>query len=73
MVMKIRSKNLGEERWFLIMKSSGPVEDREFKEWMDKHCSECMYVNRFNGGDPYWEVRGGDMRQQTMILLKWSR
>lgn len=71
--MKVRSNDLGDQRWLLTMHSSGQDEDREFKEWMDKHCSDCMYVKRFNSGDPYWEVRGGDMRLQTMILLKWSR
>jgi hypothetical protein len=71
--MKIRSKDLGTNRWFLTMKSSGYKEDEAFKEWMDRNCPECMYVKRENyGEESYWEVRGGDMRTQTMILLRWS-
>lgn len=71
--MKIRRKELGLNRFYLRMTSSGYAEDRAFEKWMDETCSECMYVKRSNyGEEPYWEVRGGDLRLQTLIILRWT-
>ena len=71
--MKFRVKDLGEERWYMIGFSSGGKEDQEFYDWMNIHYPDCMFVKRSNYGDePYWEIRGGDKRQQTMILLRWN-
>ena len=63
--------NIG--RWILHLQSSRSHEENEtFKEWMDKNCSECMCIHRFNNGDPYWAIQGGDMNKRTLILLKWT-
>lgn len=70
--MKFFSKDLGEPRWFMMGWSSGAVEDRAFCEWMDNNCEDCMYILRFNSGEPYWELRGGDQHLRTLILMRWQ-
>lgn len=71
--MNIISRDIGLQRWQLILKSDDYNEEVAFKEWMDEHYPECMCVKRFNSGDPYWEVRGGELRIQTHILLRWTK
>ena len=71
--MKVVSKDIGPQRWLLILKSKDYNEEVAFKDWMDEHCPECMCVKRFNDADPFWEVRGGEPRTQTLILLRWTK
>jgi len=71
--MKFRNQlHPGEGRWYMIGRTKNQEEDKAFREWMDKHCPDCMYILRFNSGDPYWEIRGGDKKWQSLILLRWT-
>lgn len=71
--MKFRVKDLGDERWYMLGFSKDHQEENEFVKWMTIHFPDCMFVKRSNYGDkPFWEIRGGDKRQQTLILLRWS-
>lgn len=73
MTIKIKSKDLGPNRFYITVATDSWHEDLEFKEWMDQHCPDCMYIKRENFGEKgFWEVRGGEMRLQSLILLRWS-
>jgi hypothetical protein len=70
--MRFSVKDLGPERWFMRGYTKNAEEDQAFHTWMTANCSDCLFLNRFNSGDPYWEIRGGDKKLQTLILLKWQ-
>lgn len=71
--MKFRVQtNLNEDRWYMTAPSVNAAEDKQFREWMDANCPDCMCVLRFNSGEPYWELRGGDVHLRTLILMRWS-
>ena len=71
--MKFRiHTNLGEDRWHATAWSESNDEDHAFKDWMDLRYPDCLYHNRFNGGEPFWELRGGDKRILSIILLRWD-
>lgn len=71
--MRFISKDLGPERWFMKGYSKDHFEANAFHDWMTKNCPDCLFTHRFNSGDPYWEIRGGDKKLQTLILLKWQK
>lgn len=64
--------NLGEDRWHATAWTENNQEDEDFRNWMDERLPDCLYVHRFNGGEPYWELRGGDKRNLSIILLRWD-
>jgi hypothetical protein len=71
--MKFRiHENLGEGRWHCTAWSESGHEDLAFRTWMDERYPDCLYQHRFNGGEPYWEIRGGDKRILSLILLRWD-
>jgi hypothetical protein len=73
MAIKIKSKDLGPNRFYITVTTDSWQEDNMFKEWMSKNCSECMCVKREQWGSRgFWEVRGGEMRLQLLIMLRWS-
>jgi len=59
-------------RWHMSGVSSGVQEDAEFREWISDMYPECLYLYRFNHGNPFWELRGGDLTTQSLIILRWS-
>lgn len=59
-------------RWHMAGRSRTFQEDTDFCEWMANFYPECECIHRFNDGDPFWSVRGGDPETQAMILLRWQ-
>lgn len=72
--MRIRKHSGNETRWHLSAWTSGHQEDMLFYAWMQEHCAECMCVKRANygSGDPYWELRGGDIGYMMLIMMTWG-
>lgn len=72
----IRVHDLGPSRWHMIVKfgedRDNHVVNFEFKHWMAEHYPDCLCIHRFNNGDPYWELRGGDPSDQAFIAMRWS-
>ena len=58
--------------WHMMVWTQGPVSDRVFGEWLQTHYPAVSAVNRFNGGNPYWVLKGDNPRDQTHILMKWA-
>jgi hypothetical protein len=72
---KIRVHDLGPQRWHMTVKFESPVVagiEFEFKKWMADNYPDCLCIHRFNNGDPYWEVRGGDPMDQAFIAMRWG-
>lgn len=73
MAIKVKTKDLGPNRFYITVTTESWREDQEFKDWMDEYCPDCMCIKRDNWGSrAYWEVRGGEKRHQMLILLRWS-
>ena len=71
---KIRVHDLGPQRWHMSIwfPASAIVINYEFKKWMSDNYPDCLCIHRWNSGDPYWEVRGGDQADQAFIAMRWS-
>jgi hypothetical protein len=70
----IKVHDLGQERWHMTIRfdSFTATVNFEFKKWMAENYPDCLCINRWNNGDPYWEVRGGDPLDQTFIAMRWG-
>jgi len=71
---KIRVHELGQERWHMTIRfdSFTSTATFEFKKWMSENYPDCLCIHRWNNGDPYWEVRGGDPIDQAFIAMWWG-
>lgn len=70
--MQIKRHNIGRQRWHLTIIADNWLENKAFDNWMKEYCPECMCIRRWNSGQPYWEVRGGDIGQMMMIYMRWE-
>jgi hypothetical protein len=75
--MKIVCKDLGERRWMCI--AEVPAEKaREFESWVEETMSErCLISKDFHYEKDgtvkrIYEVRGGDISDRTMLMLRWK-
>jgi hypothetical protein len=73
--VKIRSKNLGEQRWLCLCTIFSFAELREFRRWLNDTLpdSKLSSVVREGPGEVVTcEVRGGDLAAQTLLLMVWN-
>jgi len=71
-VTKIRVYELGEHRWHMTINFDGN-QKISFEHWMAEMYPDCMCVYRSNyGSDGYYEVRGGNKEDQSLIALTWA-
>ena len=71
---KMRVHELGPQRWHMSVwfaNDDGSV-NWEFKKWMADNYPDCLCIHRFNNGEPYWELRGGDQMDQAFIAMRWG-
>ena len=70
---KIRVHDLGPQRWHMTIRftDNGTI-NFEFKQWMNDNYPDCLCIHRFNNGEPFWEVRGGDPSDQAFIAMRWG-
>ena len=71
----IRVYELGPTRWHMDLwfDHNNEVKNREFREWMADNLPHCLYLHHWNGGiRPFWELRGGDPSEQSLIVLMWA-
>lgn len=76
--MKLRFKDLGEQRWLCYATAFGTNESNEFKHWLKEHLGdrymiECNEIVRSEDGVEYqFTLRGGDTKDRTMVALCWG-
>ena len=71
---KIRVYDLGPHRWHMSVRfnnDDGAV-NWVFKKWMADNYPDCLCIHRWNGGEPYWELRGGNQMDQAFIAMRWG-
>jgi hypothetical protein len=77
MIDILRHRSEG-ERWHLTVRTSTDTQQHRHERdawltWMQINCGDCMCVYRFNNGvDPHWEVRGGQLSQLMLLLMRWG-
>ena len=74
MSTKIRIHELGPHRWHMSVRfnnDDGSVK-WEVKTWMADNYPDCLCIHRWNGGEPYWELRGGNEMDQAFIAMRWG-
>jgi len=71
--MNIRKHNVGEHRWHLSAKPADWRERQEFDGWIKEHMPNCFCVYRedYNTG-AYYEVRGRNLGEMMMLVLRWG-
>lgn len=70
---KIKVHDLGPQRWHMTIWFPRSIPHGQFEEWMQENYPDCFckwYINF--GGDPYYEVRGGDPDDQMLIAMRWA-
>ena len=74
MSTKIRVHELGPQRWHMtvLFENDDGAVNWEFKKWMADNYPDCLCIHRWNGGEPYWELRGGDPLDQAFIAMRWG-
>jgi hypothetical protein len=75
MSTKIRVHDLGPQRWHMTIRFDNIYTNEvnfDFKQWMHENYPDCLCIHRFNNGDPYWELRGGDPADQAFIAMRWG-
>ena len=50
-----------------------PSDDREFEQWMSKHCPTAEITHRFNSGDPMYTVMITDDQQAEIFEQTWVK
>ena len=71
----IRVYELGPTRWHMDLwfDQNNEAKNREFREWMADNLPHCLYLHHWNNGiRPFWELRGGDPSEQSLIVLMWA-
>jgi hypothetical protein len=69
---RIKVHDLGPTRWHMSIWFRHPY-NGQFEEWMKDNYPDCLCRYCFNYGDrPYYELRGGDPDDQTMIAMRWA-
>ena len=71
---KVRVYELGPNRWHMSFTFDNGSKNYEFENWMQSMYPDCMCVFRsdYGGGPGYYELRGGDPDDQTLIALTWG-
>lgn len=66
-------RNLGPDRWHMQVWFPRGGPHHEFEAWVRDtfHDVFCKFYSNY-GGDPYYELRGGNPDDQTLIALRWA-
>lgn len=70
--MRIRKHDVGERRWHLSVYFNGGREMEEFKNWVKENIPGCFCVHRDDQTSRYFEVRGNDVRDMMMLVMRWA-
>ena len=62
------SQDQPEDGWFCWVFTD---DEKEFSEWMSKHCPNTEIHYRFNSGDPMFTVTITDEKEAVLFQLKW--
>lgn len=75
--MKIVCKDLGDKRW--MCRAEIPAEKaRDFEAWVKESMSERCLMKKVFEYEPdgslkrIYEIRGGDISDRTMLMLRWK-
>jgi hypothetical protein len=73
--MKIKSIGIGPHRWYIEIWPNGEQESLEFCRWMTDNFPNCFFKRRQSPDSHtkyFWEVRGSNYEEHTVIMLAWA-
>lgn len=77
--MKLRFQEMGEQRWVCYVSASSMKDIHELRDWLDEHLTDRYLMDRgpidvhdMIKAQYNYTIRGGDVRDKTLIALRWS-
>lgn len=77
--MKLKFQEMGDKRWVCYVTASSMKHINELRSWLDEHMQDRYLMDRghvdvhsIDEVKYNYTIRGGDVRDKTLIALRWS-